>query len=73
MAQQKVHIQGQDSLQRVVIFGDLGKAEADGSNEYNNFHPGSLKQISFSATGSEVVKGAIMELKERVSAARNRW
>ncbi|KAI9071511.1 hypothetical protein K1719_046519 [Acacia pycnantha] len=39
---------GQDSLQRVVIFGDLGKAEADGSNEYNNFQPGSLnttKQI----------------------------
>nr|XP_010906141.1 probable inactive purple acid phosphatase 1 isoform X1 [Elaeis guineensis] len=33
---------GQDSLQRVVIFGDMGKAEADGSNEYNNFQPGSL-------------------------------
>ncbi|XP_042496138.1 probable inactive purple acid phosphatase 1 [Macadamia integrifolia] len=33
---------GQDSLQRVVIFGDMGKAEADGSNEYNDFQPGSL-------------------------------
>uniref|UniRef100_A0A804LQW5 Purple acid phosphatase n=1 Tax=Zea mays TaxID=4577 RepID=A0A804LQW5_MAIZE len=33
---------GQDSLQRVVIFGDMGKAEADGSNEFNNFQPGSL-------------------------------
>ncbi|CAL9114867.1 unnamed protein product [Musa acuminata var. zebrina] len=33
---------GQDSLQQVVIFGDMGKAEADGSNEYNNFQPGSL-------------------------------
>ncbi|KAF3333942.1 nucleotide pyrophosphatase/phosphodiesterase isoform X1 [Carex littledalei] len=33
---------GQDSLQRVVIFGDMGKAEADGSNEYNNWQYGSL-------------------------------
>ncbi|XP_054823019.1 probable inactive purple acid phosphatase 1 isoform X1 [Prosopis cineraria] len=33
---------GQKSLQRVVIFGDMGKEEADGSNEYNNFQPGSL-------------------------------
>nr|GEV60433.1 probable inactive purple acid phosphatase 1 [Tanacetum cinerariifolium] len=33
---------GQDSLQRVIIFGDMGKDEADGSNEYNNFQPGSL-------------------------------
>ncbi|CAD6223774.1 unnamed protein product [Miscanthus lutarioriparius] len=33
---------GQDSLQRVVIFGDMGKAEADGSNEFNDFQPGSL-------------------------------
>ncbi|KAF3326283.1 putative inactive purple acid phosphatase 1 [Carex littledalei] len=33
---------GQDSLQRVVIFGDLGKAEADRSNEYNDFEPASL-------------------------------
>ncbi|XP_058070413.1 probable inactive purple acid phosphatase 1 isoform X2 [Magnolia sinica] len=33
---------GQDSLQRVVIYGDMGKAERDGSNEYNNFQPGSL-------------------------------
>ncbi|XP_014509357.1 probable inactive purple acid phosphatase 1 [Vigna radiata var. radiata] len=39
---------GQNSLQRVVIFGDMGKAEADGSNEFNNYQPGSLnttKQI----------------------------
>ncbi|WVZ22800.1 hypothetical protein V8G54_001344 [Vigna mungo] len=39
---------GQNSLQHVVIFGDLGKAEADGSNEFNNYQPGSLnttKQI----------------------------
>ncbi|KAK8952684.1 putative inactive purple acid phosphatase 24 [Platanthera guangdongensis] len=33
---------GQDSEQRVVIFGDMGKAERDGSNEYNNYQPGSL-------------------------------
>ncbi|KAI3761425.1 hypothetical protein L1987_51841 [Smallanthus sonchifolius] len=33
---------GQESLQRVVIFGDLGKAERDGSNKYNNYQPGSL-------------------------------
>eukprot|EP01018_Ginkgo_biloba_P014098 Gb_25660 [translate_table: standard] len=33
---------GQDSLQRVIIFGDMGKAERDWSNEYNNFQPGSL-------------------------------
>ncbi|PIN07230.1 Purple acid phosphatase [Handroanthus impetiginosus] len=33
---------GEDSLQRVVIFGDMGKAERDGSNEYNNYQPGSL-------------------------------
>ncbi|XP_059648756.1 probable inactive purple acid phosphatase 1 [Cornus florida] len=33
---------GQNSLQRVVIFGDMGKDEADGSNEYNNFQRGSL-------------------------------
>lgn len=33
---------GQDSLQRVVIFGDMGKAERDGSNEYNMYQPGSL-------------------------------
>ncbi|KAJ8536864.1 hypothetical protein K7X08_035265 [Anisodus acutangulus] len=32
---------GQKSLQRVVIFGDMGKDEADGSNEYNQFQPGS--------------------------------
>ncbi|WRX16305.1 Calcineurin-like phosphoesterase domain [Theobroma cacao] len=33
---------GQNSLQHVVIFGDMGKDEADGSNEYNNFQRGSL-------------------------------
>ncbi|CAI9280529.1 unnamed protein product [Lactuca saligna] len=33
---------GQDSLQRVIIFGDMGKAERDGSNEYGNYQPGSL-------------------------------
>ncbi|XP_047310374.1 probable inactive purple acid phosphatase 27 [Impatiens glandulifera] len=33
---------GQESLQRVIIFGDMGKAERDGSNEFNNFQPGSL-------------------------------
>lgn len=33
---------GQDSIQRVAIFGDMGKGEIDGSNEYNNFEPGSL-------------------------------
>ncbi|KAF5732216.1 Nucleotide pyrophosphatase/phosphodiesterase [Tripterygium wilfordii] len=33
---------GQDSLQRVIIFGDMGKAERDGSNEYNDYQPGSL-------------------------------
>uniref|UniRef100_A0A7N2LA77 Purple acid phosphatase n=1 Tax=Quercus lobata TaxID=97700 RepID=A0A7N2LA77_QUELO len=33
---------GQNSLQRVVIFGDMGKDEVDGSNEYNNFQRGSL-------------------------------
>ncbi|KAI3502522.1 hypothetical protein L1887_30636 [Cichorium endivia] len=33
---------GQNSLQRVIIFGDMGKDEADGSNDYNNFQHGSL-------------------------------
>ncbi|KAL1178048.1 hypothetical protein V6Z11_A03G071400 [Gossypium hirsutum] len=33
---------GQNSLQRVVIFGDMGKAERDGSNEYSDYQPGSL-------------------------------
>lgn len=33
---------GQDSLQRVIIFGDMGKAERDGSNEYSNYQPGAL-------------------------------
>ncbi|WOL17959.1 putative inactive purple acid phosphatase 27 [Canna indica] len=33
---------GQNSLQQVVIFGDMGKAERDSSNDYNNYQPGSL-------------------------------
>lgn len=33
---------GQDSKQQIVIFGDMGKAEVDGSNEFMNFQPGSL-------------------------------
>ncbi|KAH7864958.1 hypothetical protein Vadar_000392 [Vaccinium darrowii] len=33
---------GQDSLQRVVIFGDMGTGQCDGSNEYNYNQPGSL-------------------------------
>ena len=33
---------GQKSLQRVVVFGDMGKAERDGSNEYAAYQPGSL-------------------------------
>ncbi|KAI4336316.1 hypothetical protein L6164_014855 [Bauhinia variegata] len=33
---------GQDSLQRIIIFGDMGKAERDGSNEYSDYQPGSL-------------------------------
>ncbi|KAB1217433.1 putative inactive purple acid phosphatase 27 [Morella rubra] len=33
---------GQNSLQRVIIFGDMGKGERDGSNEYSNNQPGSL-------------------------------
>ncbi|XP_050375043.1 probable inactive purple acid phosphatase 1 isoform X2 [Argentina anserina] len=33
---------GQNSPQSVVIFGDMGKDEEDGSNEYNNFQKGSL-------------------------------
>ncbi|CAN1314117.1 Probable inactive purple acid phosphatase 1 [Linum perenne] len=33
---------GQDSVQRVVIFGDMGKDEADGSNEYNDYQHGAL-------------------------------
>uniref|UniRef100_A0A2P2LMK8 Purple acid phosphatase n=1 Tax=Rhizophora mucronata TaxID=61149 RepID=A0A2P2LMK8_RHIMU len=37
---------GQKSVQRVVIFGDMGKGEADGSSEYNDFQPGSLNTTS---------------------------
>ncbi|CAF2050926.1 unnamed protein product [Brassica rapa] len=33
---------GQNSLQQVVIFGDMGKAEVDGTNEYNDFQRASL-------------------------------
>ncbi|MED6212696.1 putative inactive purple acid phosphatase 27, partial [Stylosanthes scabra] len=34
---------GQNSLQRVIIFGDMGKAERDNSNEHSDYQPGSLK------------------------------
>ncbi|KAM1736922.1 hypothetical protein ACFX12_015221 [Malus domestica] len=34
---------GQDSLQRVIMFGDMGKGERDGSNEFSNYQPGALK------------------------------
>ncbi|KAM7254214.1 hypothetical protein ACFE04_031896 [Oxalis oulophora] len=33
---------GQNSLQQVIVFGDMGKAERDGSNEYANYQPGCL-------------------------------
>ncbi|KAK7809639.1 putative inactive purple acid phosphatase 27, partial [Quercus suber] len=33
---------GQDSLQRVIIFGDMGKGEHAGSNEYSSKDPGAL-------------------------------
>nr|CAB3478456.1 unnamed protein product [Digitaria exilis] len=33
---------GQNSPQRVIVFGDMGKAERDGSNEFANYQPGSL-------------------------------
>ncbi|KAJ8440875.1 hypothetical protein Cgig2_022731 [Carnegiea gigantea] len=33
---------GQDSLQRIIIFGDMGKGEIDGSSDYNDFQSGSL-------------------------------
>ncbi|KAG6553828.1 hypothetical protein Mapa_004745 [Marchantia paleacea] len=33
---------GENSLQRVIVFGDMGKAERDGSNEYANYQPGCL-------------------------------
>ncbi|XP_077228082.1 nucleotide pyrophosphatase/phosphodiesterase-like [Tasmannia lanceolata] len=36
---------GQNSLQRVIIVGDTGKAERDGSNEYQNYQPGALRTI----------------------------
>ncbi|KAK6921908.1 Iron/zinc purple acid phosphatase-like C-terminal domain [Dillenia turbinata] len=39
---------GQNSVQRVIIFGDMGKDEADGSRIYNQYQPGALnttKQI----------------------------
>ncbi|KAM3754766.1 hypothetical protein ACB098_03G190100 [Castanea mollissima] len=32
----------QNSLQRVIIFGDMGKGEADGSFEFEDFQPASL-------------------------------
>ncbi|KAG0631433.1 hypothetical protein M758_1G252900 [Ceratodon purpureus] len=33
---------GEDTVQRVVIFGDMGKNERDGSIEYNQFQHGAL-------------------------------
>ncbi|CAK9330298.1 unnamed protein product [Citrullus colocynthis] len=33
---------GEESLQRVIIFGDMGKGQRDGSNEYSNYQPGAL-------------------------------
>ncbi|MQL79800.1 hypothetical protein Taro_012250 [Colocasia esculenta] len=33
---------GQNSLQRVIVVGDTGKAEIDQSNEYQNYQPGAL-------------------------------
>ncbi|KAJ7530890.1 hypothetical protein O6H91_14G023600 [Diphasiastrum complanatum] len=33
---------GDVSLQRVIIFGDMGKGERDGSNEADNYQPGAL-------------------------------
>ncbi|XP_057549586.1 nucleotide pyrophosphatase/phosphodiesterase-like [Amaranthus tricolor] len=35
-------VPGESSLQRVVIFGDMGKGESDGSNEYADYQPGAL-------------------------------
>ncbi|KAH9551242.1 hypothetical protein CY35_09G005100 [Sphagnum magellanicum] len=33
---------GEDSVQKIIIFGDMGKFERDGSNEYYNTQPGAL-------------------------------
>ncbi|XP_022135476.1 nucleotide pyrophosphatase/phosphodiesterase-like isoform X4 [Momordica charantia] len=33
---------GEESLQHVIIFGDMGKGQRDGSNEYSNYQPGAL-------------------------------
>ncbi|KAL8217493.1 hypothetical protein R6Q57_020866 [Mikania cordata] len=33
---------GEDSLQRVIIFGDMGKGERDDANAYSNKHHGAL-------------------------------
>ncbi|KAL3684842.1 hypothetical protein R1sor_002864 [Riccia sorocarpa] len=44
---------GQDSVQRVVIFGDMGKAERDGSNEYSNYQPGCLNTTDTLASDIE--------------------
>ncbi|KAA0057773.1 nucleotide pyrophosphatase/phosphodiesterase-like [Cucumis melo var. makuwa] len=33
---------GEESLQRVIIFGDMGKGQRDGSNEFSNYQPGAL-------------------------------
>nr|QCQ29189.1 purple acid phosphatase [Camellia fraterna] len=49
---------GQNSVQRVVIYGDLGKDEVDGSSEYNNFQRGSLnttKQLIKDLKNTDIV------------------
>ncbi|KAK4479828.1 hypothetical protein RD792_015370, partial [Penstemon davidsonii] len=49
---------GQNSVQRVIIFGDMGKDEVDGSNEYNNFQRGSLlttKQLTNDLKNYDIV------------------
>ncbi|KAH7296470.1 hypothetical protein KP509_26G024200 [Ceratopteris richardii] len=33
---------GEESMQQIIIFGDMGKGERDLSNEYNNYQPGAL-------------------------------
>ncbi|CAA7387779.1 unnamed protein product [Spirodela intermedia] len=49
---------GQESLQRVVVFGDMGKGEIDGSNEYNSGEYGSLnttRQLVRDLAGIDIV------------------
>lgn len=49
---------GQKSVQKIVIFGDMGKDEIDGSNEYNNFQRASLnttKQLINELDSTDIV------------------